>query len=83
MYMTGRATVRGRKGSGGEVNSRGRRAAALLLAALAAVPIVRFSVGLDGRLCYGCTGGALACLLIVALDGAHSAPPGGQLALDR
>ena len=75
--------MRGREGSAGEVNSRGRRAAALLLALLAAVPIVRFSVGLDDRLCFGCAGGALACLPIVALDRAHSAPPGGRLPPDR
>ena len=69
--------MRGREGSAGEVNSRGRRAAALLLAAPAAVLIIRFSVGLDDRLCYGCAGGALACLPIVALDRAHSTPPAG------
>jgi len=60
------------------MNSRGRRTAALLLAALAAVPIVRYSVGLDDRLCYDCAGGALACLPIVALDLAHGSPPGGR-----
>ncbi len=48
--------------------SRARRAVAALLAALAALLVVRLTVGLAPQLFYGLVGGIVMSLLIVARD---------------